>query len=55
MPEYKLTYFKARGAAEFLRFIFHHKGVKFTDEQVTREEWPALKESKFYANLNLKI
>ena len=44
MPTYKLTYFKARGAAELSRFIFAQAGVEYEDVRIDHgEEWAALK------------
>lgn len=43
-PQYKLTYFDSRGAAEACRFIFAYAKVPYQDIRVNREkEWPALK------------
>jgi glutathione S-transferase len=43
MAEYKLTYFNARGRAEFIRWIFYAAGQKFQDERIERSQWPELK------------
>lgn len=45
MPSYKLTYFSGRGFAEPTRMIFAQAGVEFEDVRMTRETWPALKET----------
>ena len=45
---YKLTYFNVKGAAEVSRLMFAAAGVKYTDERVTREDWPKLKPSKSF-------
>ena len=45
---YKLTYFNVKGAAEVSRLMFAAAGVKYTDERVTREDWPKLKPSKTF-------
>jgi len=45
MPEYKLTYFNARGRAEIARLLFVLADVKYTDNRVERGDFPALKES----------
>lgn len=42
MSDYKLTYFNARGRAEFVRLIFAAAGQKFTDERIS--DWPKGKE-----------
>merc|ERR1711937_1069083 len=44
MPEYKLTYFNARGRAELTRLVFAASGVEFKDVRIEKEEWLALKD-----------
>ncbi|XP_050413655.1 probable glutathione S-transferase 6 [Patella vulgata] len=51
LPTYKLVYFDARGKAELSRLCFAAAGVKFEDERVTREEWPALKPAMPFGQL----
>lgn len=43
---YKLTYFNIAARGEPARLIFAAAGVKFTDNRVKHEDWPALKASK---------
>lgn len=43
---YKLTYFDINARGEPARLIFTAAGVKFTDNRVKFEDWPALKQSK---------
>ncbi|KAL4238080.1 hypothetical protein ACF0H5_002792 [Mactra antiquata] len=43
MPQYKLTYFKTRGAAELSRLVFTLAGEKYVDERLEREEWQKVK------------
>lgn len=43
MPEYKLYYFKARGRAEFMRYILKQAGQDFTEDEITMENWPEKK------------
>jgi len=43
MVHYKLQYFNLRGRGEFIRLIFHYKGVDFEDEQIPFEQWPKYK------------
>lgn len=46
-PAYKLTYFDGKGRGEVIRMAFVLGGVKFQDERISFQEWPALKESKY--------
>lgn len=47
MPEYKVWYFNVKALGEPLRFLLSYGGLPFEDIRVTREEWPALKPSKY--------
>ena len=40
---YRLTYFKSRGTAEPVRFVFAQAGVAYEDKRVEGEEWAKLK------------
>ncbi|CAB3400547.1 unnamed protein product [Caenorhabditis bovis] len=40
---YKFYYFDVRGRGEVIRLLFHLDNVKFVDERIGMEEWPALK------------
>lgn len=43
MPNYKLTYFDARGRAETIRFILAAAGAKYEDHRLKGESWPEIK------------
>ena len=43
MPQYKLTYFDARGRAEIARLTFAQASVQYEDKRVNKEEWGELK------------
>lgn len=47
MPEYKVIYFNVKALAEPLRFLLSYGGIEFDDVRISREEWPALKPSKY--------
>ncbi|CAG9534031.1 unnamed protein product [Cercopithifilaria johnstoni] len=40
---YKLTYFPIRGLAEPIRLLLIDQGIKFTDDRINRNDWPAMK------------
>ncbi|CAJ0951649.1 unnamed protein product, partial [Mesorhabditis belari] len=44
MHTYKLYYFVNRGRAEAIRQVFHLSGTPFTNEILTAETWPPLKD-----------
>lgn len=46
MPTYKLTYFNIRARAEVARYLFVLADVPFTDERISEEDWPRVKQSK---------
>ncbi|EDV25616.1 expressed hypothetical protein [Trichoplax adhaerens] len=43
MPNYRLTYFEARGRAELARYLFALADVSYEDVRVTSEEWKKIK------------
>jgi glutathione S-transferase len=45
-PQYKLTYFNAKGLAENTRLIFAQAGVEYEDKRIDKEQWATLKESR---------
>lgn len=47
MPDYKVYYFNVKALGEPLRFLLSYGNLPFDDVRITREEWPALKPSKF--------
>lgn len=44
---YTLFYFNVKALAEPLRYLFAYGNLEYEDVRVTRDEWPALKPSKF--------
>ncbi|XP_002158423.2 glutathione S-transferase [Hydra vulgaris] len=42
-PKYVLNYFNIQGKGEIARFLFHCKGVEFTDNQISFQDWPSHK------------
>lgn len=46
-PSFTLFYFNIKALAEPIRYLFAYGGQAFEDVRVTRDEWPALKPSKF--------
>ena len=42
-PKYVLNYFNLQGRGEIARLLFHCKGVEFTDNKISFQDWPALK------------
>ena len=51
MATYRLTYFKAKGRAELIRWIFSQAGVKFEDCRIEEGDWPTLKSKTPYHTL----
>ena len=41
----RVTYFQGYGRAEFIRAMFEASGVAYTNEEISQEEWPAIKAS----------
>lgn len=44
---YTLFYFNVKALAEPLRYLFAYGNLEYEDVRVTRDEWPALKPSKW--------
>lgn len=51
----KLTYFNVRGRAEVSRMILAQAGVKYEDERIAREDWPALQPSIFFKKTRISL
>ena len=51
-PEFKLTFFNARGNAEMSRMILAYSGIPFEDKRVTFEEFKQMKKGNIYQILN---
>lgn len=51
---YTLFYFNVKALAEPLRYLFAYGGIEYEDVRVTRDEWPALKPSKFFTQYNVQ-
>ena len=47
MPELELLYFPIHGRALLTRMLFNYGGVEFKDTKLSREEFAALKPSKY--------
>lgn len=47
MPQYKLTYYDARGEAEVTRWIFAYGGIDYVDDRIKKEDWPERQKSKW--------
>lgn len=54
MPEYKITYFNVKALAEPMRFLLAYGNIDFEDVRIEKENWPAIKDSKFVIFLILK-
>lgn len=54
MTSYKVTYFDITALAEPIRFLLSYLNIDFEDFRFQREEWPALKPSKFLLNMTQK-
>ena len=48
MTKYKLYYFKARGRAELVRFVFAQAGVPYEDIRLSGEQWAKFKNKTPY-------
>lgn len=51
MTSYKVTYFDITALAEPIRFLLSYLNIDFEDFRFQREQWPALKPSKFLLNM----
>lgn len=47
MPAYKIIYFNVKALAEPMRFLLSYGNIDFEDVRVEKDDWPALKSSKF--------
>lgn len=47
MPQYKVIYFNVKALAEPMRFLLAYGNIDFEDVRIEKENWPALKSSKF--------
>lgn len=52
--EFKVIYFNVKALAEPLRFLLAYGAIDFDDVRIAREEWPALKPSKFKEQIKKK-
>lgn len=50
-PKYRLIYFKARGRAEHIRYIFAYAGIDYVDERISYDHWLEIKKSTPYGML----
>ncbi|XP_078259324.1 hematopoietic prostaglandin D synthase-like [Rhinoraja longicauda] len=51
MPNYKLTYFKLRGRAETVRYIFAYSGINYENDTIERSVWASLKPTLLFKQL----
>lgn len=47
MSQYKIIYFNVKALAEPMRFLLSYGNINFEDVRVEKEDWPALKPSKY--------
>lgn len=50
MSDIKLTYFNGRGLAEHIRYLLKYGNIAFEDIRIEQDNWPALKECKFFVD-----
>ncbi|GAU88187.1 hypothetical protein RvY_00931 [Ramazzottius varieornatus] len=50
-PNYKLTYFDAKGLLEPTRYLFAYAKVDYEDNRINRDDWPAMKKSMPFRSL----
>lgn len=45
--QYKLTYLNITGFGEQIRYLFSYGEIKFEDNRIDEDKWPAVKPSEF--------
>lgn len=52
MAEYKYNYFNVKARGEIVRIIFAAAGQKFTDNRIEFNNWPAIKPTAPFGQVN---
>jgi glutathione S-transferase len=55
MTEYKYNYFNLKGRGEIVRIIFAAAGQKFIDNRIEFNNWPSIKPTAPFGQVNLII